>query len=100
VTGTPIIKKKDMDIEKEKAIIDAINTWEMGFLRGDEMIEIVCELDSNVGAQVLDRLNRIKASDEYLQILKDFEDRINALLLKDEGILALINYHRLVNLKG
>lgn len=87
-----------MDIAKEKAIIDAINTWELGLLRADEMIEIVCELDSNVGAKVLDRLNRIKASDEYLQILKDFEDRINALLLEDNGIFALINYHKLLAL--
>jgi hypothetical protein len=100
VRGTPIIKKKDMDIEKEKAIIDAINTWEMGFLRGDEMVELLCELDTKIGEKVLDRLKRIKASDEYLQILKDFEDRIDALILKDEGIFALINYHRLVNLKG
>lgn len=88
------------DIEREKAIIDTINHWEMGFLRGDEMVELLCELDTKIGEKVLDRLNRIKASDEYLQILKDFEDKINALLLKDEGILALINYHRLANLKG
>lgn len=88
------------NIEKERAIIDVINHWEMGFLRGDEMVELLCELDTKIGEKVLDRLNRIKASDEYLQILKDFEDRINALLLKDDGIFALINYHRLVNLKG
>lgn len=88
------------DIEREREIIDVINHWEMGFLRGDEMVELLCELDTKIGEKVLDRLNRIKASDEYLQILKDFEDKINALLLKDEGIFAIINYHRLVNLKG
>lgn len=88
-----------MDIEKEKAIIDAINTWEMGFLRCDEMIELVCELDTKIGEKVLDRLKRIKASDEYLQILADFENKISALLLEDDGISALINYHRLISLK-
>ena len=87
------------DIEREKAIIDTINHWEMGFLRGDEMVELLCELDTKIGEKVLDRLKRIKASDEYLQILMDFEDKINALLLKDEGIFALINYHRLISLK-
>ena len=89
-----------MDIEKEKAIMDAINNWEMGFLRGDKMVEIVCGLDDNIGPKVLDRLNRIKASDEYIQILAEFEHKISALLLDDEGIFALINYHKLVNLKG
>lgn len=80
--------------------MDAINSWEMGFLRGDEMVEIVCELDDNIGPKVLDRLNRIKASDEYLQILAEFERKISALLLDDEGIFALINYHKLMALKG
>lgn len=88
------------DIEKERAIIDAINEWEMGFLRADDMVELVCELDSNVGEEVRKRLHRIKVSDEYIQILADFERKISALLLEDEGIFALINYHKLVNLKG
>lgn len=88
------------DIKRERTIIDAINHWEMGFLRADEMIEIVCELDDNVGKKVLERLNRIKASEEYLTIFKEFEDKISALLLEDEGIFALINYHRLISLKG
>lgn len=87
-------------MEKEKAIMDAINNWEMGFLRGDKMVEIVCGLDDYIGPKVLDRLNRIKASDEYLQILAEFEHKISALLLDDEGISALISYHKLVNLKG
>lgn len=87
------------DIERERAIIDAINHWEMGFLRADEMVELVCELDTKIGEKVLDRLKRIKASDEYLQILADFECKISALLLEDEGIFALINYHRLIALK-
>lgn len=88
-----------MNTDIKREIIEVINNWEMGFLRGDEMIELVCKLDTNVGEEVLKRLHRIKASDEYLQILKDFEDKINALLLKDEGIFALINYHKLVALK-
>ena len=88
------------DTERERAIIDAINSWEMGFLRGDEMVEIVCELDTKIGPKVLDRLQRIKASDEYLRILSDFESKISELLLQDDGIVALINYHKMVALKG
>lgn len=86
-------------MEKERAIIDAINNWEMGFLRADEMIEIVCELDDKVGAKVLERFNRIKASDEYLNIVSECEQKINEIAMRDEGIRAMINYHRIINLK-
>lgn len=88
------------DTEREKAIVDAIDSWQMGFLRADEMVEIVCELDDQIGPKVLERLNRIKASDKYLRILAEFEHKISDLLLEDEGIFALINYHKLIAWKG
>lgn len=88
------------DIERERVIIDTINEWEMGFLGCGEMVELVCELDTMIGEKVLDRLKRIKASEEYQRITSRYNLEIETLIMKDEGIQALINYHRLVNLKG
>lgn len=87
-----------MDIEKKKEIIGLIENWELGFIRADEMIEKICELDEAARPTILKTLNRIKASDEYLQILAESERKINALLLRDNGIFALINYHKLIAL--
>lgn len=82
----------------EKEIMRAINSYDMGLVGIEEMIEKVCAEDSNVGDKVLDRLNRIRESEEYRNIVSKRNLELEVLILKDEAITSMIGYHRLLNL--
>lgn len=82
----------------EKEIMRAINSYDMGLVGIEEMIENVCAEDSNVGDKVLERLNRIRESDEYRNIVSKRNLELEVLILKDEAITSMIGYHRLLNL--